>query len=84
VKRGIHNESNDSGTHLINFAVNQHVGVGGPLFSHETIYKGTQKSAGGTTINQTLHVCTDQQHCINLFRCPTFLEFLILILVTVF
>jgi hypothetical protein len=57
---------------LINFAVCQHVGVGGPLFSHETIHKGTQKSAGGTTFNQTVHVYTDQQHCINLFRCPKF------------
>jgi len=43
VKRGIYNESNDSGMKLINFTVYQHVGVGGPLFSHETIYKGTQE-----------------------------------------
>lgn len=57
---------------LINFAVHQHVGVGGPLFSREAIHKGTQKSAGGTTFNQVVHVGTDQQHCVNLFRCPEF------------
>lgn len=72
MKRGIYNESNDNGMQLVNFAIHQHVGVGGPLFSHETIYKGTQKSAGGTTFNQTVHIFTDQQHHINLFRCPVF------------
>jgi hypothetical protein len=68
VKRGIYNESDDSGMQLINFAVHQHVGLGGPQFSHETIHKGNQKSA----FNQEVHVVTDQQHCINLFRCPKF------------
>jgi len=68
----VYNESNDSGMQLINFAVHQHVGVDGPLFSHETIHKGNHKSAGGTTFNQTVHVFTDQQHCINLFRFPKF------------
>lgn len=57
---------------FINFAVHQHVSVGGLLFSHETVRTRTQKSAGGTTVNQTVHVLTGQQHCINLFRCPEF------------
>jgi hypothetical protein len=51
----------------INFAVHQNVGVGGPLFLHEVIYKGIPKSAGGTTFNQTVHVFPDHQHYVNLF-----------------
>jgi hypothetical protein len=43
---------------LINFAVHQHVSVGGLLFSHEMVRTGTRKSAGGTTVNQTVHVLT--------------------------
>jgi len=57
---------------LINFAVHQNVGVGGPLFLHEVIYKGIPKSAGGMTFNQTVHVFPDHQHYVNLFRCPKF------------
>jgi hypothetical protein len=55
-----------------NFGVHQHVGAGGPIFSQKVIYKETWKSAGGTTFNQTVHVFLDQQHCVNLFRCPKF------------
>jgi hypothetical protein len=51
VKRGICNESNDSGTQLINFAVHQHISVGRQDShlpcgcSHK--FNETRKSEGG-------------------------------------
>jgi hypothetical protein len=36
-----HDESNDNGTHLTNYAVHQHMVTGGTLLQHRNIHKGT-------------------------------------------
>jgi len=57
---GLHDESNDSGTHLISDAVHQRMVTGGTLFPHRNIHKGTWQGPGDRTINQTDHIMTDQ------------------------
>jgi hypothetical protein len=38
---GLHEVSNDNGMRLINFAVHQRMTIGGTLFPHKNIRKGT-------------------------------------------
>ena len=57
---GLHDESNDDGTCLINDAVHQHIVIGGTLFPHRNIHKGTRQGPDDRTINQIDHIMVDQ------------------------
>jgi hypothetical protein len=72
MKRAIYNQSNDNGMQHINFTLHQYMIVGGTLFPHETIHKGTLRTAYGTTVNHTDHVLTDQQRYMNLLDIRSF------------
>ena len=57
---GLHDESNDDGTRLINDAVHQRMFIGGTLFPHRNIHKGTWQGPDDRTIKQTDHIMIDQ------------------------
>jgi len=57
---GLHDESNDDATCLINDAVHQRMVIGGTLFPHRNIHKGTWQGPDDRTINQIDHIMIDQ------------------------
>lgn len=57
---GLHDESNNGGTHVINDAVHQRMVTGGTLFPHINIHKGTWQGPYDRTINQIDHIMIDQ------------------------
>jgi hypothetical protein len=48
---GLHDESNDNGTHLINYAIHQHMFTGGTLFPRKNIHKGTWHGQAKRNVN---------------------------------
>jgi hypothetical protein len=63
---GPHDESNENGTRLINYAIHQGMVIWGTLFPHRNIHKGIWHGPDNRTVNQIDHVLIDQQHCSNL------------------
>ena len=63
---GLHDESYDYGTCLMNYAVHQRMVIGGTLFPHRNIHKGTLQGPDDRTINQIDHIMIDQLHRSNL------------------
>jgi hypothetical protein len=63
---GLHDESNENGIRLINYAIHQHMVIGGTLFPHRNIQEGTWHGQDNRTVNQIDHVLIDQRHCSNL------------------
>lgn len=58
----LHNESNNNGMRLANFANNHHMIIGGTHFPHKGIHKGTWRSPNGLAINQIDHILIDYRH----------------------
>jgi hypothetical protein len=67
-----HDESNGTGEQLKHFAVQQRMKIGGTLFPHKSIHKGTWRSPDGRTVNQIDHVLTDERHRANLLEVRSF------------
>jgi endonuclease/exonuclease/phosphatase family metal-dependent hydrolase len=63
---GLHNESNENGTRLINYAIYQRMVIGGTLSPHRNIHKGTWNGPDNRTVNQVGHILIDQRHFSNL------------------
>ena len=53
----LHSFSNDNGTRLVDFCAANQLVIGGTLFQHRDIHKGTWRSPNGLTVNQIDHIC---------------------------
>jgi hypothetical protein len=71
-KHSLHNQSNDNGLKLINFAASTGMVIGSTLFQHRDIHKGTWKSPDGQIVNQIDHVLIDMRHKSNLMDMRSF------------
>ncbi|XP_048487060.1 uncharacterized protein LOC105395445 [Plutella xylostella] len=61
-KHSKHDQSNDNGIRLINFASSKSMVVKSTMFPHKDIHKGTWKSPDGRTVNQIDHILVDLRH----------------------
>jgi len=57
----LHQDSNDNGVGLVNFATSKNLVVKSTMFPHRNIYKYTWTSPDGKTHNQIDHVLTDRR-----------------------
>jgi len=55
-RNGLHKESNENGYKLLQFAAAADMIIGGTIFTHNNIHKGTWRLPDGTTMNQIDHV----------------------------
>ena len=53
----LHETSTNNGLRLLDFCAMYQLTVGGTLFQHKDIHKGTWRSPNGRTVNQIDHVC---------------------------
>jgi len=60
-QESLHQDSNDNGVRLINFATSQNLVVKSTMFPHRNIHKYTWTSPGGKTHNQIGHVLIDRR-----------------------
>ena len=60
-KHSLHNTSNDNGTRLLDFCVLHELTIGGTLFEHNDIHKGTWTSPDGRTVTQIDHICISRK-----------------------
>jgi exonuclease III len=65
-KDSLHDESNNNGGRLTNYAVSQNMIIGSTKFPHKRIHKTTWRSPDGITMNQIDHVLIDKRHSGNL------------------
>ena len=56
-KHSLHASSNNNGTRLLDFCALNQLTVGGTLFQHKDIHKGTWRSPDGRTVTQIDHIC---------------------------
>ena len=61
-KHSLHENENDNGFRLLSFAETNQMTVGGTLFPHKDIHKGTWVSRDGRTCNQIDHVLMGKKH----------------------
>jgi endonuclease/exonuclease/phosphatase family metal-dependent hydrolase len=60
-KESLHQDSNDNGVRLVNFATSKHLVVKSTMFPHRNIHKYTWTSPEGKTHNQIDHVLIDRR-----------------------
>ena len=58
----LHEECNDNGVRLASMALQHGLVIGGTIFPHKAIHKGTWISPGGNVINQIDHVLVRHKH----------------------
>ena len=63
----LHSSSNDNGTRLVDFCATNQLVIGGTLFEHKNIHKGTWRSPNGLTVNQIDHICIGKRFRQSLF-----------------
>jgi hypothetical protein len=61
-RHGLHDDTNDDGSRLVDCALAHDLVVGGTLFIHKKIHKGTWRTPDGNTINQVDHIWIDDRH----------------------
>lgn len=61
----LHNETNDNGKRMVNFALGRDLAVTGTWFQHKDIYKITWRSSDNKICNQIDHILVDRRHCTN-------------------
>ncbi|PSN51671.1 hypothetical protein C0J52_09600 [Blattella germanica] len=65
VGKSLHDETNDNGMRMVDFASGKDMAVTGTWFQHKNIHKGTWTSPDKKTINQIDHILVDRRHCSN-------------------
>jgi hypothetical protein len=60
-KESLHQDSNDNGVRLINFATSKNLVVKSTMFPHRNIHKYTWTSPDGKTRNQIDHILIDRK-----------------------
>lgn len=68
----LHEESNENGKRVIDFAASRNLVVGSTLFPGRRIYKATWKSPDGVTHNQIDHILISSRHKSNLLSSRTY------------
>ena len=63
----LHQDSNDSGVRIVNYATSKNLFVNSTMFPHRNIHKYTWTSPDGNTHNQTDHIFIDR-------RCSSILD----------
>ena len=56
-KHSLHSSANDNGTRMLDFCTMNELTIGGTLFQHRDIHKGTWRSPDGRTVTQIDHIC---------------------------
>lgn len=64
-KYSLHENSNDNGTRVVDFAASRNMVASSTYFQHKNIHKATWLSPDGRTKNQIDHVLIDGRHCSN-------------------
>jgi len=57
----LHQDSNDNGVRIVNFATSKNLVVKSTMFPHRNIHKYTWTSPDGKTHNQIDHILTDRR-----------------------
>ena len=65
-KYSLHEETNNNGWRMIDFAITKNTAISSTLFQHKRIHKETWKSPDETTSNQIDHVTIDSRHATNI------------------
>ena len=60
-QKSLHQDSNDNGVRLVNFATSKNLVVKNTMFPHRNIHKYTWTSPDGKTHNQIDHVFIDRR-----------------------
>jgi hypothetical protein len=60
-QKSLHQDSNDNGVRLVNFATSKNLVVKRTMFPHRNIHKYTWTSPDGKTHNQIDHILTDRR-----------------------
>ena len=78
----LHQDSNDNGVGIVNFAMSKNLVVKSTMFPHRDIHKHTWTSPDGKTHNQIDHILIDRRRQSSILDVRTFRE-LIVILITI-
>ena len=71
-QESLHQDSNDNGVRLVNFATLQNLVVKSTMFPHRNIHKYTWTSPDGKTHNQIDHLLIDREMAIECTGCAKF------------
>ena len=72
VNESLHQESNDNGVRLVNFATSKNLVVKSTMFPHRNIHKYTWTSPDGNTHNQIDHVLIDRRRQSSILHVQSF------------
>jgi hypothetical protein len=70
-KYSLHEETNNNGWRMIDFAVTKNMAISSTLFQHKRIHKETWRSPDETTSNQIDHATIDSQHATDILDVKT-------------